>query len=647
MSSLSQPPLMIFSPNDEPFGLLSNNAVVPFTVDSESYGSVTEYTFVNLFSDEEYRARMRSRYNRDPYPAAMELAYAKSESIYLDAATRALRVRLVRDRGALERLRRRFAGGRPINIGTDDENETRRLRRLYAELIAGGSETFYDSRYGFVPYDRIRSVVSGLSDRLAVDPATPDAPFSELEATYGSSPVSDRSSADAVIASLASLDEIVAVVKIKLRDKVFATTVDHFGRELLDAALNYLLEKRYPNVPAERYDDAKRQQLAKASPSELAAYRSQLVQLYRRGRLEPSIVNRVAIDAPAFPDSSDVTADAVESVSTVEISAPSLSAGDIEFLPDFTAPTEIDGTVYRTAVNYAYSQMFAAIGVRSDDFDSLNIGILAGEYSAAFARYTRSRLIENARRATDAKYADASLIALLLATNDARLVWNDRTDRVLGTGDDDGNETGRYLETLRERSRSIEATTGLPERDIVLSRNVVLTNWLRTRAADYANTLKLFRSRLATVDALASVYDVAPLPTDAASYPDRIVDILSEAGLDAAGVETVLPLIKSEFNRIVESGSGDFYASVRAMTESYDGSKPTSLTRRRAESFLGDAYDALGHERLREGLGRLTFVGTILSNQPVYDLNQEKWWRVNYWGSEDRSLRSVTSTISV
>src|SRR5579864_1447026 len=76
--------ISIYSAQSQPFGLLSNDARVPMTINSVEYSSVTEYVYVNLFTNPKYRELMRENI-REPNLTAGKLRNSEDEDIYVTA----------------------------------------------------------------------------------------------------------------------------------------------------------------------------------------------------------------------------------------------------------------------------------------------------------------------------------------------------------------------------------------------------------------------------------------------------------------------------------------------------------------------------------------------------------------------------------
>jgi len=626
----------IFSTKSQPYGLLSNNAVVPMTINGERWSSVTEYVYVNLFQPGAEREKMRGAYHKNPFDVAIALRNSEDEFTYLDALIYGTRARFSQDKQLMEKLK--DLGDRPIKVVSGNDDESRRLFALFNQLRFDPHHSFFDDKYGQVPFNEVNAVVVGVANALISNPDLPDEPFSQL-VKYAARNAPPRRD---LVSALATLDEIVPVLKIKLRNEIYAKQVQRFQTHLLNVTLDYILETKYPNIAPDQFHLAKRQQIVK-EPN-LLRYMHNLYNLYRSDNL-PLAIQRKLEWEPTIPAGPEVTVDRIEETETAtfasglaeyvadpttfklpELMEPPALVNEIvitanhEFLPSYPGSVRIRDRTYRSVVAFAYSVLLARIGAKGIDVNALDLTQLVREYGLLKNAHIADMLTENNAVAMDAKFtSNDSLKALLLSTGAAKLIWADRSDQVLGGMP---NRAGAYLEFLRNK---LTEPTG-----VVVTHpldNIVLASWFVSRAEDYANTLKLFDVK--STQSLEIVYGRRAANTDVDVISTSAADAMNSGGLNKGDQKIVLPMIASEFAALIAE-SNDLKDVVRAFVNSYDTERPTAAERQAAEENLGAAFDIV-KPYLRPTVGRLAFIAIILSNQPVFNLKQEQWWRVNNW----------------
>lgn len=620
----------IFSSNVQPYGLLSNNALIPIKVDDQQYSSVTEYVYVNLFTSAEFRDKMKHRYMRDPYENAIALRNEEDEKIYYDALVFGTGLRFKQDRDLLERLK--STKDQPIKVMTDDKNANRKLHILFDKLRLG-SKDFFDDKYGLVPFEQVNAVVVGVANKLISNPDFPSAPYPEL-VKYA---VKNTGIRNDLMGDLENLDEIVPYLKIKLKDLIYEDQVSRFKPHLLDVTLDYILRTKYPHIQPEQYSLAKRQQLAKMSRL-VHGEEDRLYDLYLSGGIPPEITNNLRMKLTA-PVSNIVTVETLESVessdnpfsitqnimkrSNLGLVQPFLinEQTNSYFLPSYPGQVTVQDVTYKSVIAFAYHKLFSNIGMQVD-VNAYNIDQLAGMYGYNKIERIASTLTANNEKATSIKFTNDSLKALLMATKGRKLIWADMSDQVLGVGGQmRPNRAGTYLEYLRDHQLQIPSVEISHFMD-----NVVFSTWFESRVDDYANTLKLFSTK--SLDLLKIVYGRKSAPIK--SISPAVSAVMHRRGLVPADQNIVLPMIVEEFHDLVWPNS-NLLAAVTKLVNSYHMSRPSETDRKVAENNLNNIYGQI-KQYLIQPIDANKFARSILSNQPTTShVQQEQWWRINYW----------------
>ena len=614
--------ISLLSGKAEPYGLLSSNAEVPMTIDGKQYSSVTEYIYKNLFTSEESKAIMKDRIYRNPYSSAAAIKRESNAKLYIDALVLGTKARYAQDLKFRQEIKSLGKSSIEVNWGTEDEN--RHLHMLFTQLRFSPENVFFDEKYGEVSFETVNSVVVGVANELFKNPNFQSKSFYDL-LEYSDKNAPPRK--DLVLA-LDNLDEIVPVLKIKLKKKIFGEEIKRFKTHLLDVSLDYILETNYSNLDQSQYGLAKLQQ--KTKERNLLRYEDDLYNLYKSGNLPNEIIQKLIFE-PDVPSSDNVTIESIEEQeeqrdSGVPIEIESLNTRSINIpaslLPDAPCRIRIKGVEYTSVVAYAYSVLFNNIGVTvpAEILATDPLERIAMEYGRLEHDIMANRLSELNEKGTRAKFnSNPALIQLLLATNGNRLVFTDLDDPVLGIGKPmSPNRAGTFLEFLRNEYNP----NSYPNVPFVTSHdNIVIKEWFISRAEDYANALKMFSIR--TREDISKLYNTQPINIDMNTVSNASVELMNKAGLSVPDQRLILPFIVADFRKIQSGG-------IKGLCDSYDQNQPSANDRQMAEYILQEMFYSF-KKNLYPDVTRLTFVSTILSNQPVYDVKQEQWWRINKW----------------
>lgn len=625
--------ITLFSGKTQPYGLLSNHAIVPMTIDGTRYTSVTDYVYRNLFSNPEAKELM-SKVKKNHFSAALDINSATNARIYIDALVLGTRARYMQDRAFKAALL--LLGDKAVKVewGTPDEN--RRLYMLFNQLRFSPEQVFFDDKYGEVPFARVNAVVVGVAQALISNanmgkPNIPSEPFNVLEQKYTFKTAAPRRD---LVAALSNLDEIVPVLKIKLKDAIFKEEISKFKKHLLDVSLNYILSTNYPHLNPSQYQIAKHQQIVK-EPS-ISRYEDQLYDMYIIGDLPSEVVSNLQM-RPVHPLTTNVTVGAIieqeeasDNIFDLDASLANVALQNRDaipipaiFLPDAPTTIRIKGVTYPNVVSYAYSVLFNIIGYKINVNDPIEK--LAKDFGTIDYDMFAHRLTDLNEKATRAKYSNnPSLVQLLLTTRGKGLVYSDTDDAVLGIGRQQLNRAGVFLEFLRdEYAKSVVPPV---EPFTSLFSNIVIKEWVESRAADYANTLKMFKLRN-QLD-IAYIYDIQPADINVDSISAPTISIMNSGGLNSSDQKLILPFIAAEFMALKAKG-------IPGIVQSYNLTSPSSDTRVRAEQTLDEMYQIV-KRNLLPNINHTKFISTILSNQQVYDVNQDQWWRVHKWAAIKR-----------
>jgi predicted NAD-dependent protein-ADP-ribosyltransferase YbiA (DUF1768 family) len=602
-----------------PYGLLSNFADAPITLNNQQYITLNDYVYANVFND--IRPPIGAQ---NQFSTLVNMKNTSDEALYMNAIIHGTRSRFAQNKQLRDKLKS-FDKSRPLVVQAEP-NEARQLSMIFNQIRVGN----FDAYGGLVPFDRVNAVVVGVAKQLLKNPRFQSAPFDELE-QYAERNAPQRRD---LVFALENLDEIVPVLKIKLRDRIYADELDRFKTHLLDVTLDHILATQYPNLTPDQYAVAKRQQLTKEH-AVIDRYLDGLYRVYTDGMLPDDILARLQFE-PYFPESDKVSVENLSSVAeessevtkfpmeTLLSSGDSLLVVPAEFMPHYAERVRIDGVDYTSVVAYAYSKLFAALGGVDININMFNNNLpeIVKEYNRIKHDIIVARITDNNERATKAKLSTyPSILSLLHTTRGKKLIWMDNDDEVLGQT---SNRMGVNLEYIRDTTPTI-----IPADITTMSSDIVFATWMLSRAEDYANTLKMFDDINANDFIL--IYGVVP-DNRVDSVPSAYVDVLNRAGVQDTYQLIVIRFIVSEFYSMIRNNNRNANDMITHMVAFYNDSRPSQRTMESAEKILKQMYEMV-KPRLHRNINPTRFAATILSGQQEYSNNQDKWWRINHWGN--------------
>lgn len=607
--------LILYSPISQPYGLLSNNAQIPFNLKSESWTSISEYTFVNLFTTANFRTKMKHACLIDPFNNALHLRNEEDEQIYLFSIEYGSRA-MISQKSKLRSSLMSIPKDLDININAGSESESILLKNLYNQIRYDPYKLYYDQSYGTVPYDELNQVIYGSLIQLSrnpkghrdiIGPNMPNLPYSEL--LQFKRPTTE--SFKHVIAKLSRLDELIPLLKRMYHTRIYKDVLNEFKDHLLDETLNFILLTQYPHIHKSDYPTAKYQQITKEHGNVLQ-YREGLYNLYLNNHLPPEILSalRIDIDVPAI----DEEIESSEQENTQQYPFDVLTLGD-EYLPSYTSNVTIDGKLFKSVVTYAYYNLFKRINI-SVEYNNYTLSQLVEMYADLKSRYLEKTLISNFKAATDVKYSgNASVRALLMASGNVEIKWGDMNDQILGG---EQNVAGLYLQQIRPKLTIQNTST-----PVNIIQTTVFSAWFISRVNDYVNTLKLIAIK--DDDVLERIYKIKPIkiPVD-----NTLLKIMNYNGLSIDDAILVFPFIMAEYKQIVTTTN--LLASVKSLTRWYNDDSPIPATKQMAEEKLRKIWYNI-KSKLYQNINVNLFVSSILANQTVCDLKQFQNWRINKW----------------
>ncbi len=638
--------LMLSSPKAQPFGLLSSKAVVEFKVGSRAvpnpkysfrhgvWQTVSQYVYVNMFKKDSHRQRMSEMLlSPEPFNNMQFLRDQEDMEIYKEAYLKGLRERF-RQR---EELRNRLYQTRGRQLVHDNKDVLTMLNYIRLQ----NHEGVYDPKANReVPRTEVLKVISGVEDQLSKDPSSipDDVDFEGLKKYAKRSgrelPLNDE--------IFLNINYIVPIIKYRLRERLWNQEVEKFKEHLLDVFLDYILEEEYPNLDLSEYEEAKRQQIAKEK--RLGVYKDQLYNLYvkgMKGDMDDHILDRLRFTPDETLREMGRSASEINS----NLLAPEEQAEKIyiqpddPFLPQYIEDVVIDGKKYASAVHFAYARLvenLIDIGELPDletfDANKVDLMDMVDTYEDIKRDWIEHNLKANNEAAIGMKFEQHPTLAhLLLATGDSTIVWNDKSDPVLGVFNgvfnDGSNNTGLLLEYVRDSYRSVVLPNKLISSYGTIANNLWTNSWMMSMAQDFKNTMLLLRNP--TTEELEAIYSWQGVPAEP-SKDD--IQSLHMAGLNNNQIAIAFPLIAAMYIPKRNETEADLMNDVAF---AYFTEKDYSGRKKEYQNDFEQARNRLKRAselvQLAPGVDTRKFVLSILGNKQTSNRADARWVRIYKW----------------
>lgn len=634
---------MLSSPKAQPFGLLSSKAVVSFNVGSRAvpnpkysfrhgaWKTVTQYVYVNMFKKDKHRQLMSKHLTPNLFNNMLHLRQQEDVEVYNESVLKGLRERF-RQR---EELRIRLYQTRGKQLVHDNKEILSMLNNLRLQ----NQQVVFDPKANReVPRSEVLQVISGVEEQVSNDPSFPDdLDFANLRKyakrySYRELPLNDE--------IFLNINYIVPIVKYRMRERLWNQELERFKDHLLDVFLDYILEKEYPNLDPSEYAEAKRQQIAKEK--RLQVYKDQLYDLYLKGMKgdkDDHILERLRFTPDkALRDMGRSAREINDKLLKPEAQAEKIYIQpDDPFLPQYIEDVVIDGKRYVSAVHYAYARMIANLieigelpGLEKFDVNTVALRDLVGTYNKIKRDWIDHNLKANNEVAIGMKFEQYSTLAhLLLATRGSKIVWNDRSDPVLGVGNDDrgANNTGHLLEYVRNSYRNTALQNRLISSYGSIANNMWTNSWMTSTAQDFKNTMLLLKNP--TTADLEAIYSVQGVPGNPGTDD---IQSLHRAGLNDDQIAVAFPVIVAMYIPMrdkTESALMTDEAAAYFTENDYRGKKKELKDDlEQARTRLGRVSELI---QLADGVDRQKFVMSILGNKQTNNRADARWSRIYKW----------------
>lgn len=589
--------LNIYSAKVQPFGLLSNNAHVPFKLGNKEWKSVTEYVYVSMFKGPS-QIKMTENLTPDPYPVMLKIKDEQDKAVYDRSIIEGLTARFDQHPDLQKRLE--DTRGRTLIYSNKDIQDFLDFRRSTKDVIV-------NPKLGDIPYDEAEKVIAGVELEIMRNPLFPtNVLYSDLK-QYAIQNPPGRPKSDA---AYYHLDDLVPFLRARLGQTLYDNQIEKFKIMLLDVYLDYLLETEYPDVKVEDYRRAKDQQILKEQ--NINIYENQLFGLYEKDNLDHIILKRLTFK----PDKALLKTPKEE-----HTLGDYILKEDDPFLPAFLEDIIIGGIKFSSAVHFAYHQLFVSMGMNVDVNQYTTIPVLVEQYKILEQNWIADRLTKHNEQATFEKFKLPTMAQVLLMTGRKPIVWDDPTDPILGVGPNRNgeNRTGIYLDHLRSKVKP--STFSLKDYGL-MSDNLFIRDWMSMRAADFKNTLKMLVDP--TLAQLESIYGCQGLTTSP-KVPPQDRKVLTTKGLNVNQIKIVWPMLVSQY-RVIQNLSEREAIGILMQSQDKLNVKPLGNARVRASTHLKRIYKNL---TLQDGISEKDFLSTMLSPESTLDNAPNN--RINYW----------------
>lgn len=322
---------------------------------------------------------------------------------------------------------------------------------------------------------------------------------------------------------------------------------------IFDMYADYLLDRKFPDVPKDKYEEAKSQHFDNPTfQAEAENLEMRLYNLFKAGMLSENLCKDIDERLKSFyiPTDDEVNEAILYPISWKDkpedlkkftksrncesvIVLPSELFNDSPFYPNnakyislspfaFSVPLlKIKNFSYITIAHYiltklikfvghislkqSYSYILRTSGVPKDQNDFLEPDDVTRNFNIIKDNTYFSDMIKYTKEALDKKFEDRYMQDILLITGNSELIYNDFSEPILGgitnKREKAYNFVGKYLIELRNKfiqNRKQEKFDVLKEEDItnIFQTDRFMNDWIRNRVKDSCNVLDIMKNYL-------------------------------------------------------------------------------------------------------------------------------------------------------
>jgi hypothetical protein len=547
-----QKQINVYNGTEFPYGLLSSNNISPFRMSGAerawgypklvegTWKSVTQFVYVNMFSDRNRRNQMT--YSTPfGFDAMVAIQSENDKYLFIDYVKRGLHKRITGSKTLLYKL---------SNLGAHNiiYEEFPYIVEVLNQIRYPKNKMVYHTPNAeaiFVSLGEAASVLHGIEIEIGRGGA-----FADNETYINLIKWSKPAQPEPDMIDWIDLDRLVPLARLRLRNQKIIQNVEIFKNLLLDTFLDYILETEYPYLEKSLYERAKTQQLEKESAESTQSLKNLLYELFIVGGhtdVHKQILSRTVNYQPQqfilepYPEKTNYTStDETIDLATVP-----------ELTPSYESMDFIDGKSYLSVIHYAYDMLIHHMlkiypGLDLDGFDinSVKTTDLSTVYADIQREWTEKTLRINNEAALEAKLQQhVDILHFLFQTDPYPILYEDLTDPILGVYNGTGkNMTGNHLMYLRETlNRTTVKNTNLHVSGASLANNNILQLWLYNTSLHLRNTLLLFDSpKTRDLEYLYSVHT-----SSVKQRPPNTLEqqVLEKAGLTSLQILSAWPMI--------------------------------------------------------------------------------------------------------
>lgn len=602
--------ISIYSPKQQPFGLLSNNARLPINVagGDKVWKTVTQYVYENLFLKGSYLEKFKT--------LALDGVYANPYmhfiATYVEMQTKLMELYVVKGTElklkANESLSVELSKLTSKYIVTfeDDSVSLRSLSDALNLYPKSQREYFFDLNHGAVPRKEVIGVINGIVEALSSGKTVDfTSNFDVIKSKYRNDDMKlGKEFYETVLFELRNkLYMIISVVK-----RVYAADISlntTFVDKLLDVYLRKIIADQYPRVEEEFVAKAIDQQMKLESADNLRNIKKRLVSMYNKGDVEifadipnPNADLKLEADRSIFMDRREPF------IREKKKEIKRLNLTKSKFLPhntDFPFKATNDVT-YPSVLHYVYANFYRDIFGLVNQVDLATTPLNVQETFKSFeSTVIHDKIKSNFVEAFDAKLGKYPSVKKLMVHASRQLKWDDENDPVLKT------YFTEYVDSVPKSDDDDEYFALTDNINIEIYKYAVFRQWLYLKSEEYFIVSNMFKTLPSTKDLQTIYYFVN------ANYDVKLRDIslLNAAGIDSELTDVVMPLIVGEFVDVYLRDD-NLSHGVKTYVENYSSDSYCfdKTTYNKAVKKLSSIYDDLNDKLIKD---KSTFTRIMLS----------------------------------
>lgn len=307
---------------------------------------------------------------------------------------------------------------------------------------------------------------------------------------------------------------------------------------VFDMFADYTIQKYYPDLDADLYDTAKKQQFHTMGEQQKTQLENKLFRLYESDMLSSRLTKNINEVLSGFTIPSEEEVEMVEhtpilynDINTItELSYISEEGEDV-FIYPFDFPEDmkkykqlsplhetlfkVDNVFFPTVIHYVIFKLLETVTTTPYTYlltdthipvvDNVNQFVSICTLSAVYKRLHEDvyiqRVDDHMKSILDIKFKDPIMKDILSRTGDAYLIWDDPNDTVLGTTDDHTkaySRVGAYLMELRTHYHSYKKnvldTLNTRQLDYIFNKDPFTRKWIHMRLRDTCHIIHMIKT---------------------------------------------------------------------------------------------------------------------------------------------------------